>query len=257
MGSYFSFGINSIQSIDDTITNMIFQPPPVNDSFVKKLYNKPNYNFKKIDGISILEITPRLKLSNKILIFSHGNASDIFHMSSYLEELANNLGIMVVCYDYPGYGLSTGKLSENKCYDAINIVVSYYRTIYSEAYITLVGQSLGTGIVMHFVSTNNWTTPVILISPYKSITRVVYDIPVECSFSHNTFSTLYKLDRIMCPVKIFHGKSDELIPYTHAEYIYKKIPNKAFMPTYYDNVGHNDILNVIKVNEYQQVIDPN
>ena len=44
-----------------------------------------------------------------------------------------------------------------------------------ESQITLIGQSLGTGIVVEYCKKTNWKNPIILLSPYKSIVRVQYD----------------------------------------------------------------------------------
>jgi predicted esterase len=259
MGSSISSncGVDSFGSVDDTVTYLLFQAPANSDRDIDNLTRKIGYSLKKVDGISILEIQPRTKRSNKLIIFSHGNGSDIYDMSTYLEQLSNSLGATVVCYDYVGYGLSKGRASEEGCNHAITTTINYYLNSFSQKDIILVGQSLGTGVVTSFITTNKWNTPVILISPYKSIPRVIYDIPTECSFKHNTFSTVYKLHKITCPVKIFHGKADEVINCSHSEYIYSKLPEvaKVFQPTYYDRIGHNDILGVITQGDYQIVMN--
>lgn len=257
MGSTFSsgLGIDSIASVDDTVTYLLFQAPKGNQTAIRNLAFKRNHTLKDIDGFSAIEIKPRVEKTKKVLIFSHGNGCDICGMSNYLESLAHHLGITVVCYDYPGYGLSEDRPSEENCYLAIQTVVNYYRRTYLEKDILLVGQSLGTGVVTNYISTNNWLTPVILISPYKSIPRVICDTSCsESSFRHNTFSTVYKLDKIKCPVKIFHGKADEVIDCSHGEYIFKHLPIKTLQPTYYDGIGHNDILGAINIEELQRVI---
>lgn len=259
MGNLFSdygIGIDSIKSVDDTVTYLLFNAPTNNEHNIRNLAFVRNFYLFDLNGISVLEIKPILEKSKKVLIFSHGNASDIYYMSDYLNNLANNLGIRIVCYDYPGYGLSHGYPSEENCYDALKSVVDEYKKFYSKKDIILVGQSLGTGVVTNYVSSNEWHSPVILISPYKSIPRVICDTScAESSFRHNTFSTIYKLDKIKCPVKIFHGKNDELINCSHSEYIFQNLPLKVFLPTYFDNVGHNDILNAITIEDYRKVIN--
>ena len=101
----------------------------------------------------------------------------------------------------------------------------------------------------------NWTTPIILISPSKSIPRVIIDYPIEMTFRHNTFNTLNKLKKNKCPIKIFHGLNDDVIPYSHSVDIFNNLQIKNFLPTYYKNIGNNDILNVITMEDYQQVLN--
>lgn len=250
-----SIGLDSMTSVDDTVTYLLFHDPKTNRNDILSLAFKPRHDLKHINGISILEVKPRTTMSNKILIFSHGNASDVYEMSAYMDSLTNSLGLTTVCYDYVGYGLSEGKPSEEGCNHALDVVVEYYKSSYDTKDIILIGQSLGTGVVTNYVSTHEWNTPVILISPYKSIPRVILDTSSEFSFRHNTFSTIYKLKNIKCPVKIFHGTSDEVISCHHSEDIFKALPNKFFPPTYYEGVGHNDILYKIKTQELLEVIN--
>lgn len=257
MGSNFSsgIGIDSIQFIDENITYLLFQAPLSNDCAIRNLALEKNHHLKNINGFSTLEIKPESEKAKKILIFSHGNGCDILGMKKYLKNLADNLGITVVCYDYTGYGLSKGKPSEENCNLALESVINYYKNMYDESEITLVGQSLGTGVVSHYISKNNWKTPVILISPYKSIPRVICDIPyVESCFRHNTFSTIYNIKNIKCPLKIFHGLSDDVISCYHGKYIADNMPNKTFDPTFYPNTGHNDILEALTFQDYSKVI---
>lgn len=62
-----------------------------------------------------------------------------------------------VSYDYIGYGMSEGEPSEENCLKSLSLVVDYYNN-YKEL---LIGQSLGTGVVVDYVSTNEWTLPII------------------------------------------------------------------------------------------------
>lgn len=52
------------------------------------------------------------KGANYTVIFSHGNSTDIGRMKNYLIELATQINVSVIIYEYSGYGLSTGKPSE-------------------------------------------------------------------------------------------------------------------------------------------------
>lgn len=52
-------------------------------------------------------------------------------------------------------------------------IIAYYKT-HTEN-ILLVDQSLGICVVIDYISKNKWTKPVILISPYKSILKIITD----------------------------------------------------------------------------------
>lgn len=242
-------GIDSIQLIDNKITSLLYIPPLTD----KNLFKYLNTQYSKIfiiennkTKIATLEINPPNLTSDKILIYVHGNSEDIYTSCLGMEHIAMSLGIKVVTFDYVGYGLSTDDNnripSEEGCYKAINIVMEYYMSQYSKNKMYLVGISLGSGVVVEFVHKNHWTNPIMLISPYKSIGRIVYDASyIDKMFKHNMFSTYDKIHKITCPVKIIHGKDDTLINVSHGYDIYNKLKNKSLKPEWQDGRGHSTV----------------
>ncbi len=252
-------GIDSIEYIDSTIKSLVYVPPTNTiDSinYLSKIAGNKAFNlmYHKLT-INVLEITPSKILHlDKILIFSHGNGSDNSHMFDYLYSLANNLGVIVISYDYPGYGLSLGETSEKTCNLSLSIVIWHYIKKYTK--ILLVGQSLGTGIVLDYASKSLWSNPIMLISPYKSIPKVMFDIDfIETCVANNKFSSFSKLKNVICPVKIFHGTNDKVINISHSIDLYKNLPNKTLKPNWLNNIGHNDILDKIELNEYINLLN--
>lgn len=186
------------------IKNILYPKPVYDKSKINKLkYNERTKLFYITNNklnikTCICEISPKTK-SDKIIIFSHGNGCDIYTFYEYLKLMADNLGVMVVMYDYPSYGLSKGELNEFTCYQCLQDVITHYKT-YTEK-ILLVGQSLGTGIVIDYISKNHWINPIILISPYKSIPKIITDFDwIECLVCKNKFASYLK--NIKCYV--FH-----------------------------------------------------
>lgn len=252
-------GIDSIECIDTTIKSLVYVPPSDTvDSinYLSKIAGNRAFNlmYHKLT-INVLEITPsKILFNDKIIIFSHGNGSDNSHMFDYLSLLANSLGIIVVSYDYPGYGLSQGETSEKTCNLSLAIVIWHYINKYTK--ILLVGQSLGTGIVLDYASNSLWSNPIMLISPYKSIPKVMFDFDfIESCVVNNKFSSYSKLKNIVCPVKIFHGTNDKTINISHSIDLYKNLPNKTLKPKWYNNTGHNNILEKIEISEYVNLLN--
>jgi hypothetical protein len=215
---YCNFGIDSIYLINELIKNILYPKPNTQHIDIKKLNNYDKTNIFYITNqnlnikICVCEIYPHkhTKHTNKILIFSHGNGCDILTFYPYLKYLADNLEIIVVSYDYPTYGLSQGDLNEFSCYQSLTEIISYYSK--NNKNILLVGQSLGTGIVIDYISKNYWTNPVILISPYKSIPKVITEFDfIENLICKNKFDSYNKISNAICPIKIYHGKSDNII----------------------------------------------
>lgn len=66
-------------------------------------------------------------VSNYIIIFSHGNSTDIGYMLDSFLDLAYNCKINIFSYDYCGYGQSKGKPSDFNIMQDIVAVYNYVR----------------------------------------------------------------------------------------------------------------------------------
>lgn len=255
-------GIDSCQSVDTAITNALFPNP----SYISKTeiinlndraYHDLSYVTSKTGkNISMLKIVPnRQTQSDKMIIYSHGNAENLYLLSPFLQYLSNEFGIPVVSYDYIGYGITEGVPSEEGCYESIETIVNNQLKLNPNAKIMLMGQSLGTGVIIDYISKNNWKYPVMLISSYKSIPRVIVDMPIESLLKHNKFNSINKIDQTVCPIKFLHGKNDTLISYHHTVDLFDRLPNKKFKPSYFENIGHNDIIDVLTTELINEVLN--
>lgn len=245
----------------------MFQPPsPPHNIDENRLFNTikfidtPNYS------IAYLIVLPaNNKTPTKYMIFSHGNACDLFGMYEFAKFWANKLNIAVVLYDYPGYGVSNGKPTEQGCYESLTGIVAEISKIVNIKDITLVGQSIGTGVVVDQIANNKSLSGAILISPYTSVVAIASDMVSSSSSSLSSTSTflstpidkfcsLKKIKNVECPVKIFHGNQDNVINVSHGKELYDKLPNKKFSPVWMEGVDHNNILSKIDLNDIREVI---
>jgi len=216
----------------------------------------PSYTESKklITAIMVLPEKEVLGFPIKYIIFAHGNASDINTMFDYIKILANETRCRVVIFDYPGYGCSDGSATEDGCCQAMDATVNQVMTRFnvSEKDIYLFGQSLGTGVVIDYAYRHKWKNNIVLISPYKSIMRVVTGSSMLRPFDR--FCSINKIDKLTCAVKIFHGIDDIIIDVSHSKELYDKLFNKKFQPTYLLNTGHNNILSNIDTADLLEVI---
>lgn len=256
-----SCGIDSIQSIDNILTDMIFpNQDPLTNSEIMAINNVPNntltYVKSRTDNmISMLEVRPTNPKgcakcgSGNIIIYSHGNGENLDTVQSFLYWLANTYSVIAISYDYIGYGASKGRPSEEGCYEAANTIINHVCELNPTKNVLLIGLSLGTGVVMEYISQTGWTKPVLLMAAYKSIPRVLSDTSLTRLFlMHNNFDSINKIHKTKCPILFMHGKSDELIKWQHTRDLHNALPNKKFDPIYYENAGHNDLYNKITMN---------
>lgn len=250
-------GCDSIGSIDRKITDMIFRPPKYSFSlhdFWNDEINTENIESFILSDIHVITINPAQKQHNIRIIFSQGNGSDNYMMLDYLFALSQTLGVVVTTYNYPGYGMSCGTPSEENCYKSHTRVIEHYQG--QPEKIILVGQSLGTGVVLDYVSTHKWTQPIMLVSPYLSIPTILgqsYSF-VDYLLKHNTFASHRKMSRVTCPVQFVHGLADTLIKPLHTYYLHRQCKT-SFPAHYIKDIGHNGILEVIPQSLFDRLID--
>jgi len=236
----------------------IFFPPKSNIADIQKLFRHDDYHtfLKSTAGANISVYVSRpLKGMTKYVVWAHGNANCIVHMIPYLQSIQNKLGIGFIIFDYQGYGCSDGSPSEDKCYNDIESVMSYaLETLkISPTNLYLAGASLGTGIVVDYAYKHDWKTPMILVSPYKTIAKVVYDSSIVAPI--DKFVSEKKIVSLDCPVRIFHGERDALISINHGKHLFSLLKNQSLAPIWIADADHNDIYWRINFDDIAQVLN--
>ncbi|MEA5518366.1 alpha/beta hydrolase [Limnoraphis robusta] len=158
-------------------------------------------------------------------------------MSKQLQKM----GFSVLAYDYPGYGMSTGKPTVKGTYHAINAAYDYLtQTLNRPPHnIIVYGRSVGGGPSVDLASRQP-VGGLILESSFVSIFRVVTRIPL---FSFDKFPNLAKIQQVRSPVLILHGNHDQVIPFWHGQQLYAKA-NQPKIAFWVEGADHNDLLEV-------------
>jgi pimeloyl-ACP methyl ester carboxylesterase len=196
--------------------------------------------------------------SSKYIVFSHGNASDNTGNLQLGRILKSQTGWNVILYDYPGYGLSRAEIvldssvvkatiTEQSCCSSLKTVLDFLTNTVAEENITLMGQSLGTGVVIDYVSKYPWKEDIVLLSPFTSILGVVNKAWWGSLMQNfvDYYITIDKLPTVSCAIKYYHGTQDRVIPHSHTKTLYKKTWNKKYPVSYVEGADHNDIVHYI------------
>jgi pimeloyl-ACP methyl ester carboxylesterase len=128
--------------------------------------------------------------------------------------------------DYPGYGKSTGKRSEQALYDDALLFYKMAKGQVSAEHIILYGKSLGTGIAAQLASVRDCRR-LILETPYYSmdaLARHYFFIYPVMPMTKYALPTYKYFEYINAPVTIFHGTRDEVIPYKQSRWLVAKKP---------------------------------
>jgi abhydrolase domain-containing protein 17 len=170
--------------------------------------------------------------------FFHGNAEDLGDGEAWLHAL-RDAGYSVLGFDYPGYGLSSGKPSESALNSSARAVRDHLRKTLkvTPAQTLIFGRSLGGGPAVQMVLEEP-VGGLILQSSFTSVYRVVTKSRV---LPFDFFENERKLPGVACPISIMHGERDEVIPFTHGEALFAVAREpKRFFPV--PGARHNDFL---------------
>jgi pimeloyl-ACP methyl ester carboxylesterase len=262
-------GARMTKSVVETcMQSSIYQPPAAS-------YSKYSCQFIRSvagDKLAVLCVSPAgssMTMHNKytdnrhVVLYSHGNATDLGECKDICEMLANMLNAHVVVYDYPNYGNSSkASMSESTLNASIEALYSRLQEMQiPPSKIVLMGQSLGSVPTLHLASRCFAKySAVILISPLASAIRAVVSeqyVPksILARLDGVLFDNLKAVEGIRAPVAIVHGFDDEIVDIAGAQLLHSRIPARFQHAPLYIQAAHNDIYREETVNlvtEYLQ-----
>ncbi len=153
-----------------------------------------------------------------VILYLHGNRGSNQRCLRQAETMSGN-GYDIFMPDYRSYGKSGGKTkSESQLQSDAQQVYDFLKKHYPEDRIVLVGYSLGSGFAA-YLAANNHPQQLILLAPYFSMLDLKNErFPFVPDFilKYPLKSGEY-LQKANLPVTLFHGKSDEVIPFESSE----------------------------------------
>ena len=214
---------------------MIFPAPPA--SYESDL---PDTKIETSDGNRLAVRFIRNPEARFTLLYSHGNGEDLGTVEDILELYAK-LGFQVIGWDYPGYGLSSGKPTEAGCYAGIEAVYQWAlkQPGVQPENVLVYGRSLGSGPSL-YLAEHHPLAGVILEGAFTSTFRVMTHVQIV---PFDKFDNLARLPAVSEPLLVIHGERDQTIPVWHGRKLFDRAINpqgSLFIP----EAGHNDLLEV-------------
>ena len=172
-----------------------------------------------------------------LMIIAHGNAALIDYWLDQLNGLLDR-GIGVLLVEYPGYGRSGGKPSQESIREAF---VRAYDTIVERpdidpSKVLLFGRSIGTGIVCD-LSRYRSSCGMILLSGFISTRSFAGRYLLPGILARDPFDNIAALEDYSKPAVIIHAADDEVIPYDHSVRLHEAAKDGIFITL--DSGGHN------------------
>jgi fermentation-respiration switch protein FrsA (DUF1100 family) len=223
---------------------LVFRPSSPAESWYDPVEpDTSEFTFPSADGSTIHAwwVPPRDPGAGAVLV-SHGNGGNLSHRGRIAAELRKSLSAGVLLYDYPGYGKSQGKPTEESCYAAGEAA---YRRLTEEQKIpanriVLFGESLGGGPAVELAVRHDHRA-LVLMFPFTSLPAAAkyhYPFLPTGTLMRTRFDNLSKIGRCLRPVFIAHGTADRVIPISQGEELFAAAnPPKEFLR--FEGAGHD------------------
>lgn len=203
--------------------------------------NFEEFNLTTKDGAQLNAVHIKNDSAKGVVLYFHGNSGNISHLN-HVANLLDRKGYDAILVDYRTYGKSSGELSEQAMKEDAQMFYNYTLTKYDEDELVLYGRSFGTGIASGLAAENQ-PQKLVLESPfYSAVSLGKHRFPILPVgwLSQFRFPSNEYLQEVDCPVYVFHGTEDRVIPYEFAEQLYAEIPDTIEKHFYrIEGAGHN------------------
>lgn len=167
---------------------------------------------------------PALEPNAPLLFYFGGNANDATRFTQYAKALK---GYEIICFNYRGYGKSSGEPSEKVLFEDALLI---YDTYAKDNSVVLVGRSLGSGVAS-YVASKRKVQGLVLITPYDSISSMAKEkypfLPIDFLLKH-TFNSLQYISSVRASVAVIEVTNDTTIPRFHLERLLEAMPHKPY-----------------------------
>ena len=235
-----------------TQERIIFYPTVIAHDFAYPFTRPYTEEFLPVAGATLALVHFTQPNPRGVVLYLHGNADTLRNSDTFAERFIR-CGYDVILFDYRGYGKSTGSITnEADLHRDAQAVYDYVRQSYDEDQIIIYGHSLGSGFAVPLAATHS-PRMLILESPYVSME----DLTAKRMPYIPLFLLKYPLrsdqwiGKVRCPIYLFHGSNDGLIPYNSSERLqaYSSAPTQLIR---IDGGGH---ANLVSFAVYRTALD--
>ncbi len=194
------------------------------------------------DNIKLQSYLLPHQVSDKLLIYFHGNGGNIGHRLSDLQEI-QRLGINVLGLGYRGYGNSQGKPSEEGIYLDGKATLRYAQEHlgFSTENIFILGRSIGTTVAVN-TSQQLDLAGLILVTPLTNAKEhaKATGLGLISFMAGKAFDNIGKIRNMSCPTLVIHGTRDDVIPFSMGQQIYNALTTEKKFATI-EGGDHNNL----------------
>lgn len=193
------------------------------------------------DGEILYALHARAAPGQPTVLFFHGNADRVTSYAFLADGLATR-GIGLLAVSYRGFTGSSGAPTEAGL--LLDGVASYdWLAERTDGPIVALGQSLGSGVVVHLARERPELDGLILLSAFDSVVdlaaSIYFFLPVR-PLLRDTYRADQWIGDVRQPKLFVHGERDAVVPIRHGKNLFELAPEPKQLRIF-DAHGHNDI----------------
>ncbi len=179
-----------------------------------------------------------------VILYFHGNTGTLRRWGKHAARFTD-MGFDVLMPDYRGYGKSKGRLSEQALHADACLWYESLQNSWDEQDIVVYGRSLGSGMATPVAAVKS-PRMLLLETPFASLYDIARSylpiLPYKLLLRYK-FQNDLVIKGVKCPVYIFHGKRDNVVPFTSALKLYSCIPSNVHREMFtFPKAHHNDLV---------------
>ena len=195
------------------------------------------------DGARLHALRFKAAKARGLILYFHGNTGTLRRWGKR-APFFTSMGFDVLMPDHRGYGKSRGRLSEEAFIADAQAWFRYACTLVPEQRIVVYGRSLGSAMAVP-VAAQHEPAALLLETPFADLYEVARHylaiLPYRLLLRYR-FRNDRAIRRVRCPVHVFHGKRDTLVPYASALRLYAAIPSHVRRAMHsFKRGGHSDL----------------
>lgn len=158
-----------------------------------------------------------------LIFYLHGNTGGLNRWQVMADELAS-YGFDVFTMDYRGYGKSTGRRTEAIMHRDAEYCFDWACDRFNHESIIIYGRSLGSGFATRLAARRRANALVLETPFYNLIDVAKFYLPFfpVSTLLRFKFRNDQHILHVNCPIKMFHGTADKVVPYSSAFKLFSK-----------------------------------
>lgn len=178
----------------------------------------------------------------KAVLYCHGNGGNLSLRFEGVKRWLQFLEVGVLIFDYPGYGKSLGKPSEQSCYASSKASLDWLlQQGFKPSDLIFYGGSLGGTIAANLAASFNPACTVLVsaFTSFKDMAKKLYPWLPGTSFLTTKLDTLANIKASTSALFVAHGTADRLVPFDHGKSLYDACGAKKFFHVMKDLDHHH------------------